>query len=232
MKELKPEHHKAISMLLMGSTHNATANACGCSRSTLDRWLHEPLFVEAYQLKMKDLNDAMQRKVQRLARESIDGLLDAHQALRALIESPDTDRRTIASAANTLVREGRKWIDKLQCDIQPALPHTSNVEAQAPAVVSQPQIVPATPEAAAVVSVPATTEAPTPPAPEPAASSTEPAVITPAPVATESAPTEAPASAPEPATASANEAVATTEKRSSKRAKATLPTQPSAPIVT
>ena len=110
---LKPEHFRAVSMLLSGESPTETAKACGCSRSTIARWRNDPHFAAYYQERLRELHETLKRKIQVLALESGDGLLDAHRALRGLLTDETASPYVRNSAASNLMKESRKWITAL-----------------------------------------------------------------------------------------------------------------------
>ena len=146
---LKPDHFRAVSMLLSGESPVETAKACGCSRSTLARWRNEPRFAAYYNERLLELHETLKRKIQVLALESGDGLLDAHRALRDLLTDEHATPFVRNSAASNLMKESRKWID--------AIGYGNKVDAP-----EQPQSVPVAPARPVQVAVAAVTPPPSP----------------------------------------------------------------------
>jgi hypothetical protein len=110
---LKPEHLVAISMLLAGETTIATAETCGCSRSTLARWRKDPVFESYYRARLSELHDALKRQLDRQALRSGHNLLAASNTLYALLTDQNASAFVRNNAANNLIKESHRWIDAL-----------------------------------------------------------------------------------------------------------------------
>ena len=94
---------RAIQLLSLGRNISDTATACKISRSTLGRWKQRPDFQKVLDHELAGLQSNMHGQVQTLAREGVDGMLDANRELRALLLHDRTQPHIKCTASATVL---------------------------------------------------------------------------------------------------------------------------------
>lgn len=85
--QLSPSKWKALEALLVGNTTTEAASIAGVDRSTVHRWLREPVFLASYNGRMAETRESTRAKLDRLhgkALETVERALDRDDSRVAL----------------------------------------------------------------------------------------------------------------------------------------------------
>src|SRR5471030_1564773 len=126
---------RAIQLLSLGRNISDTATACKISRSTLGRRKQRPDFQKVLDHELAGLQSNMHGQVQTLAREGVDGMLDANRELRALLLHDRTQPHIKCTASATVLRFGARWLDLMGYTLKAETPQ--KLYADRPSVISE-----------------------------------------------------------------------------------------------
>ena len=113
---LNAKQQHAIVLLTLGVTKTQVAQRCSVARSTLDHWLTDREFYGVYDAKLQAHLNANGEKYLTLAREALTGMVEAQRLLCQAVTDENPPDRLRLMAATALMREGRKWLDRLGFD--------------------------------------------------------------------------------------------------------------------